>query len=169
MDPKPLLTEYLDQNFLDWFWGRVEKTNTCWYFHGIHGNRRGQVNVGGRAYRVSRIAFYSKTHIDPYPLDICHTCDDTICVYTEHLFAGTALDNTRDMLDKGRGKKARGESSGVTHLTEIDVANIRWLLANNYTQKSIGEQYGVSEPCIQSIGKRRNWKYSNLVIKPDWV
>lgn len=34
---------------------------------------------------------------------ICHRCDNPLCVRPSHLFAGTAADNTQDMLAKGRG------------------------------------------------------------------
>lgn len=35
-------------------------------------------------------------------LKACHTCDNRLCGRREHLFRGTALDNTRDMMAKGR-------------------------------------------------------------------
>src|SRR3546814_16288181 len=37
---------------------------------------------------------------------ICHRCDNPACVNPGHLFPGTALQNTADMIRKGRPKPA---------------------------------------------------------------
>lgn len=62
----------------------------------------GAFNIGGRAERAHRVAWvHVKGEIPPGKL-VCHTCDNPRCVEITHLFLGTALENTRDMLAKGR-------------------------------------------------------------------
>lgn len=42
--------------------------------------------------------------IGPIPegMNVCHTCDVTLCVNVQHLFLGTQLENVADCADKGR-------------------------------------------------------------------
>lgn len=56
----------------------------------------------GKSYPAARfsLAFYG----GPIPdgMFACHTCDNQLCVCPDHLWAGTPLENTRDMWSKGR-------------------------------------------------------------------
>src|SRR6266550_1528126 len=69
------------------------------------GRERQYIQVGGRAgkkWRVSRLVLHIKK--GPLPDDIwaLHSCDNSKCIRPEHLFKGTAQDNTDDMIAKGR-------------------------------------------------------------------
>lgn len=92
------------------FWSKVEKTDGgCWLWqaarisggYGVMGIRGGQRNV--LAHRFSW-----ELHRGPIPDEffVCHRCDNPSCVRPDHLFIGTALDNSRDMMNKGRHYRA---------------------------------------------------------------
>lgn len=90
----------------------------CWEWQGyIHPRGYGYFSRGYRAHRVSYAMF---TGDDPTDLYICHRCDFTRCVNPAHLFAGTPLDNMRDMKDKGRDKNNPGgwEANYITMTPE---------------------------------------------------
>lgn len=55
---------------------------------------------------------------------IRHTCDNRGCVNPRHLLAGTAADNTGDMIRRGRQAIPRGEERGNTKLTDRAVREI---------------------------------------------
>lgn len=54
-------------------------------------------------------------------------------------------------------KRARGEASGASKLTEIDVRNIRIELANGGTHRSVGSKHGVSFTTIRHIAIGKIW------------
>src|ERR1700690_341184 len=51
-------------------------------------------------------------------LNSCHSCDNTSCVNPEHLFFGTGQENMDDMKNKNRQGKHKGESHGMSKLTD---------------------------------------------------
>lgn len=93
-------------------WKRVEPTlkampNGCRIFTGQLNNRGypfTPIRFAGRNTRVSmhRVALEVKRGQLLGKLFCCHHCDTPACCNPAHLFAGTARDNVRDCLSKGR-------------------------------------------------------------------
>ena len=90
------------------FFNNVEKSEDCWIWKGPKMARDGYgiffADKMIRAHRFSYILL--KGNIQKNKM-ICHTCDNRLCVNPNHLYAGTAKDNTRDMVERGRGRKSK--------------------------------------------------------------
>jgi hypothetical protein len=94
-----------------------------------------------RAHRVAYRAFVGDI---PAGMLVCHRCDIRACVNPEHLFLGTALDNTRDMVRKGRAR-FKGNTST---LTTADVLAIR---SSPEKPKTLAVRFGVSDGHIRQL------------------
>jgi hypothetical protein len=90
------------------FWSYVKRLNPteCWEWIGKRDKYGyGFLRIGKirsfQAHRISYLMFYK---IQPGNLFVCHSCDNPPCVNPSHLWLGTAKDNSRDMVSKGRGR-----------------------------------------------------------------
>lgn len=88
----------------DRFWEKVDQRGDgCWeWTAALDTNGYGHFIIEGRNHAASRVA-WMLTH---GPIDaglfVCHRCDNPPCCRPDHLFLGTALDNARDAVAKGR-------------------------------------------------------------------
>lgn len=97
-------------------WTQVTKqSDGCWLWTGRQdGVGYGLLHVDGRRTGAHRLAYRLTRGPIPDGLFVCHHCDVRLCVNPDHLFIGTAGDNMRDCLRKGRHR--RGETNAYkTH------------------------------------------------------
>jgi hypothetical protein len=142
------------------FWFHAIKGPECWEWGGHRSEGYGILTIGpnqqGRANRFSY-----ELHNGPIPdgLFVCHRCDNRACVRPDHLFLGTAQDNTTDMLAKGREARNTGhpgESHSMAKLTEREVRAIRKATG---PARIVAAKYNVSESTIYMIRGGHIWKH----------
>lgn len=122
-----------------WLW-----TGARWGLHAAYGTIYNQ----GHKVAAHR-AMWITTHDEPIPdgYEVCHTCDNPLCVNPAHLWLGTHQDNMQD-----RNAKGRGGTRPYRKLTEAQVREIR-ALRGTVSQRELARRYGVSQPAINLVLK----------------
>jgi len=142
-----------------WKYVDVRGPDECWPWKVWKGHAI--MRIGGRkgdSFKSSRIAYVLQHGEDPYPLLVCHTCDNPPCCNGAHLFKGTHKDNSQDMLLKNRGPDQAGESNGNSKLSYSDVVEIRKRYAQGGgSHRSLGRDYSVTHTMSRFIGNFQNW------------
>ena len=89
----------------------------CWEWDGPkHNNGYGQVYVELEKWYAHRRVFSLLHGPIPKGTEVCHRCDNRICINPDHLFGGTHLENVRDCVAKGRHRNPHIEKrKAATH------------------------------------------------------
>jgi len=160
-----MANQYTSRTVTQRFWDKVDKTPNpkgCWIWTAyIDKDGYGQFAYRGRMRGAHRVSweFLHGELLDE--LDVLHTCDNPSCVNPEHLFLGTAAENSKDMILKGRHKNhpLPGEANPMHVLTEAEVIEIRRLYETGRVyQSTLAKEFGVSQSQISNIVIRKSWK-----------
>lgn len=161
-----------------WLWlgSIIPKKNNRAIFH--HGYKPQTIYV------AARIMWFITYGEDPFPLLICHRCDNPQCINPKCMFKGTTQENTADRDAKGKGLKGvplpfdrpvirgndhwtrrfpekvrRGSNGGMgSHLTEADIIQIRKDRAT-MTYVAIGLKYNISKKNARLIAIGESWEH----------
>lgn len=91
---------------------------------------------------------------------VLHKCDNRPCCRPDHLFLGTAKDNTDDMISKGRHWFPVGTQLPHSKLTEAKVRKIRDFRELHYfTHGVLADMFGVSQSVVAEILNRKAWAH----------
>ena len=148
------------------FWDKVNigKGNDCWEWKASKSHKGyGRFCIGDNkaknAHRVAYILTYGDIAENQL---VCHKCDNRACCNPNHLFLGTAAENTADMMRKGRGdnKAFQGDTNGNSKLTTAQVLEIRDLFTSeNISLTKLAQMFNCSSTLISHIVYRKSWKH----------
>ena len=136
----------------------VQKTDGCWKWQGAQdGHGYGQIRINCHTKRVHRFSY--ELHRGPIPkgMDVCHSCDNRICVNPDHLFVGTRHDNMMDASMKRR--TVFGDRQPASKLTDQKVSFARQLRLNGWTYAKIAERFNVSDATLWKAITGRTWQH----------
>ncbi len=165
------------------FWKKVNKDGPivrpelgpCWIWTGsIDIGGYGHLYFGGRGSKEAkahRIAWLLVNGPIPNGLLVLHKCDNRPCIRPDHMFIGTAGDNARDAVAKGRWRM--GERNGNAKLTDADVPEIRRRLAAGEKQRDLAAVFKVSQHLIGLVNRGHRGsgavKPRQLKLNPEMV
>ena len=151
----------------DRFWEKVNKSGPI---HPLHGQCWAwtATTVGGGyghftlAHGIKRLAHRTSWYLTTgqWPsLDVCHHCDNPLCVNPAHLFLGDAAANMADRDAKGRGANHAGTANGRAKLTEESVVAIRARAARGESARAMAREFGVSGVAVALAVRRQTWRH----------
>ncbi len=110
-------------------------------------------------YAAHRLSYQIHAGEIPQGLSVLHSCDNPLCVNPEHLRAGTPLENTRDMISRGRGAVGPGEGNHQAKLTREQVIEIRESYrSGKASQRYLAAKYGMGPSTISLIVRGKRWR-----------
>lgn len=121
----------------------------------------GKVRWNGKTRKAHRVAYEEEYGPIPSGMFVCHHCDNPSCVNPGHLFLGTAADNKRDSVIKGRHRwtAKHGVSNPRAKLTRGQVLKIREDWANGVRpQSAIANRFGICGATVARIVSKKAWK-----------
>jgi HNH endonuclease len=151
----------------DRFWRRVDRLGpapprlpelgACWLWRGpTYRGGYGQFSPRrGGAIVAHKWAYQELVGRVPKGLLLCHRCDVPACVRPEHLFLGTAADNARDAVRKGR--VASGTRNAAAKLDESAVRAIR-RDGGASTVSALARRFRISRSTIRRILDGQAWR-----------
>lgn len=158
------------------FWAKVDKSDAdgCWPWTAARDrDGYGAFKVDGRMWRAPRWIFLENND-QPLGDDemVRHTCDNPPCVRPDHLIRGSALENAGDQVARGRTARGdrhgthaqpetrrRGTNNAAARLTDDTVRSIRARYAGGETQTALATAFGVSQPLVSQIIRRKIWTH----------
>lgn len=135
--------------------------DACWTWAGItNSNGYGRFSLKDNHRLAHRVAY--ELFVGPIPdgKNVCHSCDNRLCVNPHHLWLGSQSENLQDAVAKGRmvHPNTRGERNGNGKLKQADVDLIRAMFAGGQKKYRIAERFGVSPTTIADIIGGKTWR-----------
>lgn len=155
------------------FWANVQRgeAKECWPYIGYVSDRGyGVFGIGGKEtgkqirVRAHRFAYWASRGDIPAGQEVCHHCDNTLCVNPGHLFLGTHQENHWDSVRKGRKRVF-----GIQKLNAAQVYEIRARVSAGELQRDVARSYGLARNTVSQIVNRKTWAHLPEVVSQEEV
>jgi hypothetical protein len=151
---KPGLSRHADAESRFNLQVRRDAGTDCWLWLGrTDADGYGTFHVLGVVVRAHRYAFQSRKGAIPEGYYVCHSCDNPTCVNPDHLFVGTAADNAKDCVSKGRHLTWHKRSA-----TKLTPDLVRFIRSSPLTRRELAKETGVSVSMVRLVQRRLKWK-----------
>jgi len=161
------------QTAVERFWSKVKKTDRCWLWTASTTRGYGQFVNNGIQGQAHRFSFRLHKGEIPEGKSVCHSCDVRNCVNPEHLWLGTATDNMRDAVKKGRiatgsrngcsthpERLKRGRENKKAKLTPEIVLTIRVRYSQGgVSLQRLADEHGVTKQSVWFIIHNKHWRH----------
>ena len=142
------------------FWAKVHKTdNGCWLWTASNVRGYGQYRLNGKIRFAHRVSYAHHIGSIPDGHLVLHRCDTPACVNPDHLFTGTAQDNSDDKMSKGRDKKVIGVAHHNAKMTPETVRLARRMARAGMAGRSIADAFGVASSTMNAMLKGETWQH----------
>lgn len=138
-------------------WITIPETG-CYWWTSVIVQGYGHIRKNGKWVKAHRVSYELNKGKIPKGMNVCHTCDNPMCVNPDHLFLGTQKDNMHDKVKKGRAFTGdqKGANNGAAKLTESDIRDIR---KSQGSCKELAIKFFTSPMNISLIKRRLAWAH----------
>lgn len=132
----------------------IGKPDECWEWLGPTALERGTFtlhrNRKQRQMSAARFIFWFTTGHWPGDLEVCHYCNNPMCVNPAHLYLAT---HQKNMADAAR------DGLLIHRFTKVQILEIRAKYEDGMSQAQLGREYGANHATICAIVNRKIWKH----------
>lgn len=129
----------------------------CWEWQGVlTRDGYGMACYKGKRVRAHRLSLLHRLNIENSDFLALHHCDNRKCINPEHLYLGTALQNSGDMVERCRSSRLLGDKNPVRVINSVVALEI---FKDKGPHKEIALKYGISQSAVSSIKCGRNWSH----------
>lgn len=137
------------------FYSAPDPSSGCILWTGfINKTGYGELKIRQKHHLAHRLSWSISQGPIPDGMFVCHKCDVRRCVNPDHLFLGTADDNTQDMMRKGRQRLVGAPP------VKLDAVRARTIRESTESHRVIADRFGVSRSLVYAIKRRIVWAHA---------